>query len=123
MKQQGNLTIVLRLLRTAGLTSVGILVGVGLIGLLLGWRSLYQYGNALTWAGIILIIVAFLTGVGSANARREDLTAFSLTGAGDMNQHARRYFIEMNNRFGCLIVLLATGVVALIVGYLLQAAG
>ena len=119
MKGQGYAEVMLRFLRTVILIDA-ILTGVlGLIGLLLGWRTVMEYGNALIWTGMILMFIAAFLGAGGLNARAGDIAAYTLSGAGNMSENIRQVAESRRSSLGCLFLMLVTGLGLIAIGYLL----
>ena len=119
MKGQGHAEVILRFLRTV-ILSDAILTGVvGLIGLLLRWRTVTQYGNALTWMGMLVIFAAAFLGAGGLNARAGDLAAYTVSGAGNMSENINQVAESRRSSLGCLFLMLAVGLGLIAIGYLL----
>lgn len=120
MEDQNSLQKRMSFIRSIALFELGIFVGVAIICFVIGWRNLYQYGTALTIAGIIVIVYALITMVGRINSVRQDITDYGSTGAGDMNQHLKRAYRGTKDRFGHSIHFIVVGCVPIIIGLLIQ---
>ena len=120
MEDQKSLQNKLSFIRSIALFELGILVGVAIICFVIGWRNLYQYGTALTIAGMIVIVYALITMVGRINSVKQDITAYSWTRSGDMNQHLKRSYSGTKNRFGHSIRFIVVGCISIIIGFLIQ---
>ena len=120
MEDQKPLQNKLDFIRSIVLFELGILVGVAIICFVIGWRNLYQYGKGLTIAGIIVVAYALITMLGRITSVKQDLTAYSWTRAGDMNQHLKRSYSGTKERFGHAIRFTLIGCISLIIGFLIQ---
>ena len=120
MEDQKSLRNELSFIRSIALFELGILVGVAIICFVIGWRNLYQYGTALTIAGMIVLVYALITMVGRIISVRQDITAYSWTRSGDMNQHLKRAYSGTKNRFGHSIRFTVVGCILIIIGFLIQ---
>jgi hypothetical protein len=120
MKQQGSAEIILRFLRTVLLTDVILAVIVGVITLLLDLHTVEAYGTLLVWAGVALMILSAVLGIGGLSSRMEDVGAYSLSGAGNMSENLRRIAESGQSSLGCFSLLLVAGIVLAATGYILQ---
>ena len=120
MKQQGSAEIILRFLRTVLLTDVILAVIVGVITLLLDLHTVEAYGTLLVWAGVALMILSAVLGIGGLSSRMEDVGAYSLSGAGNMSENLRRIAEAGQSSLGCFSLLLIAGIVLAAIGYILQ---
>jgi hypothetical protein len=119
MKEQGSAELILRFLRTVILLDTILTGVVGLIGLLLRWRTVMEYGNALIWTGMILMFIAAFLGAGGLNARAGDIAAYTLSGAGNLSENIRHVAESRRSSLGCLFLMLVTGLGLIAIGYLL----
>jgi ABC-type Mn2+/Zn2+ transport system permease subunit len=119
MKEQGYAELILRFLRTVILLDTILTGVVGLIGLLLRWRTVMEYGNALTWTGMLVIFIAAFLGAGGLSARSGDLAAYTLSGAGNLSENIRHVAESRRSSLGCLFLMLVTGLGLIAIGYLL----
>ena len=119
MKEQGYAELILRFLRTVILIDTILTAVVGLIGILLGWHTVMEYGNALTWTGMLVIFIAAFLGAGGLSARSGDLAAYTLSGAGNMSENIRHVAESRRSSLGCLFLMLVAGLGLIAIGYLL----
>jgi hypothetical protein len=120
MNKQGSAEIILRFLRTVLLIDVILAVIVGVITLLLDLHTLEAYGTLLVWAGVALMILSAVLGIGGLSSRMEDVGAYSLSGAGNMSENLRRIAESGQSSLGCFSLLLVAGIVLAATGYILQ---
>jgi len=120
MNKQGSAEIILRFLRTVLLTDVILAVIVGVITLLLDLHTVEAYGTLLVWAGVALMILSAVLGIGGLSSRMEDVGAYSLSGAGNMSENLRRIAESGQSSLGCFSLLLVAGIVLAATGYILQ---
>ena len=119
MKEQGFAELILRFLRMVFIIDATLAGIVGLIGLLMGWRTVEAYGSALIWTGMIVIFIAALTGAGGLTARAGDIGAYTLSGAGNMSENMLQMAESRLNSLGCLFLMLVAGLGLVAIGYLL----
>lgn len=120
MNKQGSAEIILRFLRTVLLIDVIVAVIVGVMTLLLDLHTLEAYGTLLVWAGVAVMILAGLLGIGGLSSRMEDVGAYSLSGAGNMSENLRRIAESGQSSLGCFSLLLVAGMALVAIGKFLQ---
>ena len=120
MNKQGSAEIILRFLRTVLVIDVILAVIVGVITLLLDLHTVEAYGTLLVWAGVALMILSAVLGIGGLSSRMEDVGAYSLSGAGNMSENLRRIAESGQSSLGCFSLLLVAGIVLAATGYILQ---
>lgn len=120
MNKQGYAESILRFLRAVILTDAIVAVMVGIITVLLDLHTIEAYGTLLAWAGIAVIVLAALLGMGGLSSRFQDVGAFSLSGAGNMSENLQRIAEAGQSSLGCFSLLLVAGIVLVAVGYILQ---
>ena len=119
MKEQGYAELILRFLRTVILIDATLTGVVGLIGLLLRWRTVIQYGNALTGLGMLVIFIAAFLGAGGLNARAGDIAAYTVSGAGNLSENISHVAESRRSSLGCLFLMLVVGLGLIAIGYFL----
>jgi hypothetical protein len=119
MKEQGYTELILRFLRTVVVIDATLAGIVGLISLLLGFRSVVAYASTLIWTGLIIIFIAALTAAGGFSARAADLGAYSLSGAGNESENMMHMAESRLSSLGCFFLLLVAGLGLVGLGYLL----
>ncbi len=97
-----------------------IFVGSALLNLALGWRTWWDYGSTLMWAGVIIIIFFGVGGFGANSLRSNDMTGFALTGAKDIDKQLKYQQDLESNRIIQSIQYLLIAAVPMIVGTVLQ---
>ena len=111
--------LILRFLRTVLLVDATLASGVGLIGFLLGLRTVEAYGSALNWTGIIVLFIAALTGAGGFSARATDVGAYTLSGAGNQSENMMQMAESRRSSLAFLFTLLVAGLGLITAGDLL----
>jgi hypothetical protein len=120
MEKAWTSRIILRFARSI-LVEASILAGLTALGCyLLRIRSLEGYGILLGWVGMAVLLFAALTGIGGFASRVQDVSAFTLSGAGNMNDHMRHVVESRSSNLGCFIQLLCVGIMLIALGNLLQ---
>jgi hypothetical protein len=80
-------------------------------------------GAIFTWAGTFILVVAVFIAVGGFFSKADDLTAFSLSGAGKMDDHVKNIRSAGQIRLGFMILGIVNGVLPILIGFLLQTLG
>ncbi|MBM4467009.1 MAG: hypothetical protein FJ014_15900 [Chloroflexi bacterium] len=121
MEKQGVLTGILRFLGTVVLIDLGIFAAVGLVCWLGGWRTAYQYGGVLFWAGVAAIVIGLSSLMGGWGMTR-NFTYLYGQSVSEQNIHERtRQAIKDEARsYWFLILMAAVGVVSIAVSTLIQ---
>ena len=119
MKEQGYAELFLRFLRTVIVIDVSLAAAVGLISLLLGFRTVVAYGSTLIWSGMIIMFIAALTAAGGFSARAADVGAYALSGAGNKSDNMMHVAESRLSSLGCFFLLLVAGLGLIGLGYLL----
>lgn len=119
MKEQAYAELILRFLRTVVVIDATLAGIVGLISLLLGFRSVVAYASTLIWTGLIIIFIAALTAAGGFSARAADFGAYSLSGAGNESENMMHMAESRLSSLGCFFLLLIAGLGLVGLGYLL----
>jgi hypothetical protein len=119
MKAQGYAELILRFLRTVIVIDVSLAGAVGLISLLLGFRTVVAYGSTLIWTGMIVMFIAALTAAGGFSARAADVGAYAISGAGNKSENMMHVAESRLSSLGCFFLLLLAGLGLIGLGYLL----
>jgi hypothetical protein len=119
MKEQGYAELILRFLRTVVIIDVSLAAAVGLISLLLGFRTVVAYGSTLIWSGMIIMFIAALTAAGGFSARAADVGAYALSGAGNKSDNMMHVAESRLSSLRCFFLLLVAGLGLIGLGYLL----
>ena len=119
MKEQGYAELILRFLRTVIIIDAILAGVVGLISLLLGFRTVVAYGSTLIWTGMVIMFIAALTAAGGFSARAADVGAYSLSGAGNKYENMMHMAEARLSSLGCFFLLLVAGLGLIGLGYLL----
>ena len=120
LKNEGRAEVILQFLRSVLLLDVILAVMVGGITLLLDLHTLEAYGTLLRWAGMALMLLACVLGIGGLSSRMQDVGAYSLSGAGNMSENLQRIAEAGQSSFGCFSFLLVTGISLMAIGYIVQ---
>jgi hypothetical protein len=107
---------ILRLMGTvlglALLTSVVILV----VGLVFKWNTSVQFSNAFFVAGAIAIVIGTFSVTGGLEQRGNfAMTYAESAGNASISERAQRMMADINQRYGVLILMIATGLVLIAV--------
>ena len=121
MEKQGSLPAILRFLRTAVLIDLGIFAAVGLVCWLGGWRTAYQYGEGLIWAGAAATVLGLLSVRGGWGITRGFgyLYAQSVSQQ-SIHERARQAIRDIAEGYRFLILMTAVGAISIAVGSLVQ---
>jgi hypothetical protein len=121
MEKQGVLTGILRFLRTVVLIDLGILAAVGLVCLLGGWHTAYQYGGGLSLAGAVAIVIGLSSVVGGWGITRGgDYQYAQSVSEQDIQGRAQQAIEDIAQSYRFQILMTAVGVVSIAVGALIQ---
>jgi len=96
---------------------------VVLISWILGLLNLFALGYVFTWVGIIILVIAGFVAVGGFFSKSDDLTAFSLSGAGKIKNHMQNIRNAGQGRLGFMILGVVNGVLPILIGFVLQTLG
>ncbi len=114
---------ILRFLRR----TVVIQIGLILVGLLVSWIfggiNPYALGTIFTWFGVIILGFVALLGFGGITSKGEDVTAYSLSGAGKMDNHMKQIAAGFHGRIGWIGTGVMNGILQLLIGFILQSLG
>lgn len=112
--------IVLRVIRRTAVIQVGLILVAVVTSWILGGLNAYALGTVFTWIGVILLGFVALLGFGGFTSKGEDATAFSLSGAGKMDNHMQQMAAGGQSRFGWIAVGVVNGVLQILIGFILQ---
>jgi len=121
MKNQGILPAILRFLRTVVLIDLGIFAAVGLVCWFGGWRTGYQYGGGLFWAGAAATVIGLSSILGGWGVTRnfEYQYGQSVSEQG-IHERTRQTMKDALQSYGFLIRMTAVGLVSIAMGSLIQ---
>ena len=114
---------ILKAVRLTLLSQTGIAILVLLICWLMGWFYLYTIGIAFMYVGFLILVVFIFLFFGGSFSSAEDLSAFSLSGAGKMEDHIKRVRHTEFGRLGFLATCLVNGLIPVFIGHALQVLG
>lgn len=113
--------LILRVLRNAALTALGLGVAVGIVCWVIGWRTLFQIGQGLLIAGVGSVALGILSTMGNWNVRGSFNYQYSRSAA--HQQIGERASQDTRDLFGSnafMIVTLLAGMLLALAGTLLQ---
>ena len=121
MDKSSRLATIARYARVVALIDLFLFAAVGVVHALSGWNTAFQYGGGLTWAGMLVVafgILSLLGGFGlTRNPRYQYGQSVSTMSTIERAQQSMRDTLQ---GYGCMIVAMAVGAVAIGVGSLLQ---
>ena len=115
-------TIIKNIQRTV-IIQICITTFVLLLCWLLDWFYLFTIGLVFTWVGVFGLAVCVFVVFGGLLGRGDDLTAFSLSGAGKMGNHLNNVRGAFSGRLVFVIFGLVNSFIPILIGYLLQTIG
>ena len=118
-----NKETVVKYLKRTAIIQLSISVLTLLLCWLMGWLYLYTVGVVFMWIGIIILAIFVFLSFGGVFSGAEDLTAFSLSGAGKMQDHLKRVRNTDTSRLGFLFFGLVNGFFPVLIGNWLQTIG
>jgi hypothetical protein len=122
MAENRVLAVVGRFLLFVALLNVATLAVTGLVCWFGGWHTAGDFGNGLTYAGLVVMATGATRYVGSlANNANPAIGYYSM----DLREHHNRVVRTMGERDSAFVVMLklgAGGLVAMVLGQLLRAA-
>ena len=121
MGKQGWLSGGWRFLRSVALVDAVIFLIVGLVCWTGGWRTIYQYGGGLFWAGMLAMIVGASSVRGTWGTSRRFETQYGLTVSEQgIHQRLRQQMADVteSNRF--CVLMFAAALVSMVIGAVIQ---
>ena len=97
-----------------------ISVLIGLVCIFLKLYTFEAYGMLLDWAGMAVLVLTCVMGIGGFASRTQDIAAFSATKAGDPFENLLHVAEARQSSFGCVLQLIGIGISLIGVGYLVQ---
>jgi hypothetical protein len=110
-------------IRSTVIIQFGVSAFVLLLCWLLDWFYLFTIGLVFTWVGMFILAVCAFVVFGGLLSRAEDLTAFSLSGAGKMGDHMNNVQGAFSGRLVFVIFGFVNSFIPILIGYLLQTLG
>ena len=121
MGRQGVLAGILRFLRTVVLIDLGIFAAVGLVCLLGGWRTAYQYGNGLSLAGAAAMVIGLSSVVGGWGITRSFGYQYAQSvSEQDIHGRTQQAIEDVAQSYRFQILMTVVGVVSIAVSALIQ---
>lgn len=123
-KTESRREVIFRMARLVGIIALGVIVIVVVIGLILGWKNLRDYGFALLLGGVVAWMVGGASMMGTlglgSDVRYQYARTFSPNTTVDrMRQDAK----DRSSGGSFLLLMFAVGIVVIGVGLLLMALG
>lgn len=89
----------------------------------MGWFHPFAIGLVFTWVGGFILFVCVFVAFGGLISKADDLRAFSISGAGKMDNHLKNIQESSPSRLVFLTFGLVNGFIPVLIGYLLQKYG
>jgi hypothetical protein len=112
--------VIVHFLRKLIIVDLIIFVGSAGLNYLLGWHTLWDYGNTVMWAGIIIVVLVGMNAVGATGLRGSHLGGLSVSHTKNMDKHTQQWAALEDSRIGQAIQYLLIAAVPIIVGTILQ---
>jgi hypothetical protein len=93
---------------------------VGIVCIVLKLYTFEAYGTLLVWAGMAVLFLTCIMGIGGFASRTQDMAAFSVTKAGDPFENLLRVSEARQSSFGCFLQLIGIAAGLIGFGYLIQ---
>lgn len=93
---------------------------IGAVCLILKLYIFDAYGTLLVGAGMVVLFLTCVMGIGGFASRTQDIAAFSASKAGDPFENLLRIAEARQSSFGCVLQLIGIGIGLIGVGYLIQ---
>ncbi len=122
MAQRGASSTGWRFLRTLALVNLAIVVGVALVCWLGGWRTLADYANGLTYAGLVVMALGGLRYFVSDTGTIDPGAGYHSINLSEHHKHVQRSMAESDSAFVVMLKLGLVGLVAIALGQLIKAA-
>ncbi len=120
MPQEGLLTRFLHFLRVVVIVDLGIAAFVVAAGLLLGWRTLREFGDGLIYAGVGAWLVGLASVISSLGLSRSfDYQYAQSVGVHSIDENVREAMKESKESYSFLWLMGTVGIILLFVGVLL----
>jgi hypothetical protein len=111
-----------RFLRFVGLAELTIAAVVVLVCLVGGWRTLGDYANGLTYAGIVVMALGGLRYFASDTGTIDPGAGYHSTNLSEHHQRVQRGIAESDSAFVVMLKLGLVGLVAIALGQVIKAA-
>jgi hypothetical protein len=121
MTPRGHPSAAWRFLRCVALAELAIAAGGALVCLVGGWRTLGDYANSLTYAGLVVMASGGLRYVAGPTDTIDPLAGYHATQLGEHHQRVQRGIAESDRAFVVMLKLGLVGLVALALGQIIKA--
>ena len=122
MTQRGRPSGAWRFLRFVALAELAIAAVVALVCLVGGWRTLVDYANGLTYAGLAVMALGGLRYFASPTDTIDPLAGYHSTNLSEHHQRGQRGIAESDSAFVVMLELGLVGLVAIALGQLIKVA-
>ncbi len=124
MNKEGFGRRVYYFLRSVALLDLAIFVLVGILVLLLGWRTIREYGVGLTYAAVAALLVGLGSVIQSLGLSRSGEYQYAESvGANKLDENVRQAFRQSQASYGFFRLMACVALVAFVVGLLLASLG
>lgn len=121
MEKQGYLSVVAQFLKKVALIDLGILVIVGLLHLILGWRTAYQFGEGLARVGMGAIGLSLVCVLGEWSlGRNVDYMYGGSVGLRTTYGRARQEIRDINQVLVFFLWMAVAGIISIGAGALIH---
>ena len=120
MEKETVKKVIGRFLKKLLIVNLIIFVGSALLNFALGWRTWWDYGNTLMWAGIIVIVFFGLSFYGASSLRGNDVRGLSYSATKNMDRQVQHQLDLEANRIIQAIQYLIIAAIPLAIGTILQ---
>ena len=116
------LRAVLKLARTAVLVDAALLLVVGAICWIGGWRSVDDFANGVFWAGLAVMVIGAMSVVGGTDLARDGTYRYAQTaGHASASEGTRRGWQDLNESYGFLVRIGIVGITSIGLSELIKA--
>lgn len=92
----------------------------GVVCIILKLYTFEAYGTLLVWAGMAVLFLTCVMGIGGFASRTQDMAAFFTTKAGDPFENLLRVSEARQSSFGCFLQFIGVAISLIGFGYLVQ---
>ncbi len=117
MQKQARLAVLLHFLRTVSIVVLGAAALVAAVCLLIGWHTLYQFGEGMIYAGIGAWLVGLASVITSLGLTRgADYQIAQSVGTRSIDENIREAMKESKESYSFLWMMATIGAILLVIG-------